>query len=41
MGHEDIRTTSKGYGHLFEDDEDALVERLDEWALGAGDVGIC
>lgn len=40
MGHEDIRTTYNVYGHLFEDDEDALVERLDERALrGAGDVG--
>lgn len=39
MGHEDIRTTYNVYGHLFEDDEDALVERLDQRALrGAGEV---
>jgi integrase len=35
MGHEDIRTTYNLYGHLFDDDEDALVERLNERALGA------
>lgn len=39
MGHEDIRTTYNVYGHLFEDDEDALVERLDQRALrGSGGV---
>jgi integrase len=39
MGHEDIRTTYNVYGHLFDDDEDALVERLDQRALrGAGEV---
>lgn len=35
MGHEDIRTTYNLYGHLFEDDEDALVERLNQRALEA------
>jgi hypothetical protein len=35
MGHEDIRTTYNIYGHLFEDDEGALVERLDQMALAA------
>jgi hypothetical protein len=35
MGHEDIRTTYNLYGHLFDDDEDALVERLNQRALGA------
>ncbi len=44
MGHEDIRTTFNIYGHLFDDDEDALVTRLDRRArdaagrLGASDV---
>ena len=39
MGHEDIRTTYNVCGHLFEDDEDALVERLDQRARrGAGEV---
>lgn len=39
MGHEDIRTTYNVYGHLFQDDEDALVDRLDQRAIrGAGDV---
>jgi integrase len=28
MGHKDIRTTFNIYGHLFDDDEDSLVERL-------------
>lgn len=44
MGHEDIRTTFHIYGHLFDDDEDALVERLDRRARGAarrhGDEGV-
>lgn len=35
MGHEDVRTTFNIYGHLFEDDEDALVERLDRRARKA------
>lgn len=35
MGHEDVRTTFNIYGHLFDDDEDALVERLDRRARGA------
>ncbi len=35
MGHEDIRTTFHIYGHLFDDDEDALVERLDRRARKA------
>jgi integrase len=35
MGHEDIRTTFNIYGHLFDDDEDALVERLDRRARDA------
>jgi integrase len=42
MGHEDIRTTFNIYGHLFDDDEDSLVERLDRRARGAAqrrDVG--
>ncbi len=42
MGHEDVRTTFNIYGHLFDDDEDALVERLDRRARGAArlhDVG--
>lgn len=29
MGHEDSRTTLETYGHAFEKDDDALVERLD------------
>jgi len=42
MGHEDVRTTFNIYGHLFDDDEDALVERLDRRARKASrhrDVG--
>lgn len=42
MGHEDVRTTFNVYGHLFDDDEDALVQRLDRRARGAArgrDVG--
>jgi integrase len=35
MGHEDIRTTFHIYGHLFDDDEDALVKRLDRRARSA------
>jgi hypothetical protein len=35
MGHEDVRITFNIYGHLFDDDEDALVERLDRRARGA------
>jgi integrase len=35
MGHEDIRTTFNVYGHLFDDDEDSLVERLDRRARRA------
>lgn len=35
MGHEDIRTTFHIYGHLFDDDEDTLVERLDRRARRA------
>lgn len=35
MGHEDIRTTFHIYGHLFDDDEDALVMRLDRRARDA------
>lgn len=38
MGHEDVRTTFNIYGHLFDDDEDALVERLDRRARGAARV---
>lgn len=39
MGHEDIRTTYNVYGHLFEDDEDALVDRLDRRAVrGLGEA---
>jgi hypothetical protein len=44
MGHEDIRPTFNVYGHLFDDDEDSLVERLDRRARGAArrcDVVIC
>ena len=42
MGHEDVRTTFNVYGHLFDDDEDALVQRLDRRARDAArgrDVG--
>lgn len=42
MGHEDVRTTFNIYGHLFDDDEDALVQRLDQRARRASrrrDVG--
>jgi integrase len=35
MGHEDIRTTFNIYGHLFDDDEDSLVDRLDRRARRA------
>ena len=35
MGYEDIRTTFNIYGHLFDDDEDSLVERLDRRARRA------
>lgn len=38
MGHEDVRTTFNIYGHLFDDDEDALVERLDRRARRAAGV---
>ena len=38
MGHEDVRTTFNIYGHLFDDDEDALVERLDRRARVAARV---
>lgn len=38
MGHEDVRTTFNIYGHLFDDDEDALVERLDRRARSAARV---
>lgn len=38
MGHEDVRTTFNIYGHLFDDDEDALVKRLDRRARSAARV---
>lgn len=42
MGHEYIRTTYNVHGHLFDDDEDALVERLDPRAsVGPEVLGIC